>query len=109
MASLGIRKFQDLIGRTDLLRASEKRSLKASTLDFSLILKNAQEMRPDTNIQHMPLLNASAFKLDERLDNPVIDQAKSVFDDIDNNISVRYSINNTDRAFGSTLSWQIAR
>lgn len=109
MASMGIRKFQDLIGRTDLLRASEKRSLKASTLDFSLILKNAQELRPDTKIQQMPSLNSSAFKLDERLDNPVIDQAKSVFNGIDNNINVRYSINNTDRAFGSTLSWQIAR
>lgn len=112
MASLGIRKFQDLIGRTDLLRASEKRSSKATNLDFSLILKNAQELRPDISIEQQQIsssLNASTFKLDERLDNSIIERAKCIFDAIDSNISVSYSINNTDRAFGSTLSWQIAR
>ena len=50
MAKLGIRKFQDLIGRTDLLRVSEKSSSKAKTLNFSLILKNALHMRPGVNI-----------------------------------------------------------
>lgn len=109
MASLGIRKFQDLIGRTDLLRTSQKRSSKAVTLDFSLILKNAQELRPNTEIRQMHLSDASRFKLDDRLDNCLIDEAKSIFDESDNNIFVKYPINNTDRAFGSTLSWEIVR
>jgi len=50
MASLGIRKFQDLIGRTDLLRVSDTGNPKAKTLNFSLILKNALHMRPGVNI-----------------------------------------------------------
>jgi glutamate synthase (NADPH/NADH) len=50
MASLGITKFQDLIGRTDLLRVSDTGNPKARTLNFSLILKNALHMRPGVNI-----------------------------------------------------------
>lgn len=52
MAKLGIRKFQDLIGRTDLLRPVENNTnTKAKYLDFSLILKNALHMRPGVNIR----------------------------------------------------------
>lgn len=51
MASLGIRKFQDLVGRTDLLRARENlKNSKAKMLNLSLILKNALHMRPGVNI-----------------------------------------------------------
>ena len=52
MARLGIKKFQDLIGRTDLLRPVDQNSNpKARCLDFSLILKNALHMRPGVNIR----------------------------------------------------------
>ncbi|KAG8338596.1 hypothetical protein J6590_000268 [Homalodisca vitripennis] len=51
MASLGIKKFQDLIGRTDLLRTYENNSNpKAKLLNLGLILKNALHMRPGVNI-----------------------------------------------------------
>lgn len=51
MASLGIRKFQDLIGRTDLLKTCDSSTNpKAKTLNFGLILKNALHMRPGVNI-----------------------------------------------------------
>lgn len=50
MASLGIRKFQDLVGRTDLLRIRESCTDKAKLLDMSQVLKNALEIRPGTNI-----------------------------------------------------------
>lgn len=110
MASLGIRKFKDLVGRTDLLRASEKRSAKASTLEFSLVLKNSQELLSNTKMEQINHSNDNfAITLGDRLDNSLIDSAKSIFDDINTNINVRYLINNTDRAFGSTLSWHIAR
>lgn len=52
MAKLGIRKFQDLIGRTDLLRPVDVNpNPKAKFLDFSLILKNALHLRPGVNIK----------------------------------------------------------
>ena len=50
MASLGICKFQDLVGRTDMLRVRESCMDKAKLLDMSHVLKNALEMRPETNI-----------------------------------------------------------
>lgn len=50
MAKLGIRKFQDLIGRTDLLRVGDSGNPKAKMLNFGLILKNALHMRPGVNI-----------------------------------------------------------
>lgn len=52
MAKLGIRKFQDLIGRTDLLQPIENNNNpKAKLLDLSLVLKNALQMRPGVNIK----------------------------------------------------------
>lgn len=50
MASLGIRKFQELVGRTDLLRVRESCMDKAKFLDMNQILKNALDIRPGTNI-----------------------------------------------------------
>jgi hypothetical protein len=50
MARMGIRTFQDLVGRTDLLRVFESANPKAKLLNFGPILKNALHMRPGTNI-----------------------------------------------------------
>lgn len=51
MAQLGIKKFQDLIGRTDLLRPSDGiKNSKAKLLSFTPILKNALHLRPGVNI-----------------------------------------------------------
>ena len=50
MASLGIRKFQDLVGRTDFLQVRESGTAKTADLDFSMILKSALSLRPGTNI-----------------------------------------------------------
>lgn len=52
MAKLGISKFQDLIGRTDLLRPTDSNNnVKAKYLNFDSILKNALHMRPGVNIK----------------------------------------------------------
>lgn len=50
MASMGIRKFQELVGRTDLLRTRDSCVSKAKLLDLSQVLKNALHMRPGVNI-----------------------------------------------------------
>ena len=51
MSQLGIRKFQYLIGRTDLLRPADYiRNPKAKLLSFAPILKNALHLRPGVNI-----------------------------------------------------------
>ena len=54
MAKLGIAKFQDLIGQTDLIKRFDGKitnnNNKAELLQFENILKSALELRPKTNI-----------------------------------------------------------
>ena len=51
MAQLGFRSFQEMIGRTDKLKASEQpANEKCRMLDFSRILQRADEMRVGVNI-----------------------------------------------------------
>lgn len=106
MANLGIRKFQDLIGRTDLLRLKEKPSLKASTLDFALLLKNALEMRPNTNIVGGSV--KQDFALEKRADYDLIAKSLGVINGTEQSVNIASTINNEERAYTSTLSYTIA-
>ena len=106
MASLGVRKFQDLIGRTDFLRPSSKLSPKAGTLDLSLLLQDALALRPGTNI-----IGGSVkqdFQLEKRADNELINRIQPIFNGSEDNVTLKMRINNEERAFGSTLSYHIA-
>lgn len=107
MANLGIRKFQDLIGRTDLLRVKKDLSQKAATLDFSLLLKSALELRPNTNIQGGSI--RQDFGLENRADNNLIAKSLGVINGTENCVDIETTINNEERAYTSTLSYTIAR
>ena len=53
MAQLGVARFQDLIGRTDLLRVRDPSAdapPKSRLLNFTHLLRNALHMRPGVNI-----------------------------------------------------------
>ena len=51
MSQVGVRRFGDLVGRTDLLKVRENNdNPKARLLNLSLILKNALHMRPGVHI-----------------------------------------------------------
>ncbi|CAD7082992.1 unnamed protein product [Hermetia illucens] len=106
MAKLGIRKFQDLIGRTDLLRERKNRSSKAAQLDLSLLLKNALEIRPKTNIVGGSV--KQDFGIESRCDMDLIKYFGNVIDGPEQKDSISMQINNTMRTFGSTLSYHIA-
>lgn len=48
---MGMRKFQELVGRTDRLAFNpDSENPKAGLLDYQAILTNALDTRPDTNI-----------------------------------------------------------
>ena len=64
MAKLGIRKFQDLIGRTEFLRPREGHHLKADLLNMDNILMNASELRSDVDIRGGSV--AQNFRLENR-------------------------------------------
>lgn len=106
MAELGIRKFQDLIGHTELLTVRKNTSNKSSQLDMSLLLKNALELRPGVNI-----LGGSVkqdFLLEKRSDNFLIESVQDIFNGTEKIVNLNMSIHNEERAFGCTLSYHIA-
>ncbi|XP_076062641.1 uncharacterized protein LOC143037891 [Oratosquilla oratoria] len=106
MASVGVRKFQDLVGRTDLLKPRENVTDKAKLLDFSAILKNALHMRPGVNIKGGSV--GQDFDLEKRLDEKVIKMSSDVLEGNATNVTIDEIINNECRAFGSTLSYHVA-
>lgn len=109
MASLGITRFRDLVGRTDLLKVRENLPLeKAKTLNFENILRNALEMRPNTNIVGGSV--KQDFQLEQSIENmKIIELSKPVIDGIEKTVTMELNINNTIRAFGSTLSYHISK
>ncbi|KAJ8680883.1 hypothetical protein QAD02_016670 [Eretmocerus hayati] len=108
MASLGIAKFQDLVGRTDLLKVRDDLKLeKAKTLDLSMVLRSALELRPGVNIRGGSV--AQDFQLEQRSDNILIDKVSPVLNGQQKTVDIEMTINNETRAFASTLSYHISK
>lgn len=107
MAELGIKKFQQLIGRTDFLQMRKDASFKASTLDMSNLLKNALDMRPGTNI--IGGSEVQDFALEKRSDNELIAKSRAVIDGTQRTVDIVSTICNEQRAYATTLSYEIAK
>lgn len=108
MASLGVRKFQDLVGRTELLCVYDNvENPKSKLLDFSAILLNALSLRPGVSTVGGSVIQD--FQLEKRIDNLLIKQASDVIEGRREDVTIHMDIMNTDRAFGSTLSYHIAK
>lgn len=105
MAELGFAKFDDLIGRVDLLEVREiEDHWKAKGLDLSTILH-----RPDvpakTPLRHAELQEHSVLHI---LDRRLIESSKKALDD-GKMVSFSCKINNTNRTVGTMLSSKIAK
>ena len=105
MAQIGIRKFDDLIGRSDLLDV--KHSLahwKSQGLDFSKIFHQPQAAasvaRRHAEEQDHELVKA--------LDNILIAQAKEALD-AQRVVNIETSIGNFNRTVGTMLSHEVAK
>jgi glutamate synthase (NADPH/NADH) len=106
MAKLGVRTYQELIGRTDLLTVNESGSAKAKMLNLNLILQNALHMRPGVNIKGGS--EVQDFQLENRLDNLLIEKSKGILDGTEKSVDIEMKITNECRAFTSTLSYHIS-
>jgi glutamate synthase domain-containing protein 3 len=105
MAKLGFRKFEDMIGRVDLIEMDEAvEHWKARGLDFSSILY--KPVMP-ARVGRRKLI-AQNHGLDEALDFKLIDHAKEA---IDNGTQVEFKlpIKNVHRTVGAMLSGEIAK
>ena len=106
MAEIGVRKFEELIGRTDLLEfADVSHHWKAKHLDLSPIL-----YRPaagsDVAIRNV---EKQDHGLDNSLDNrKLIELAKPALERGEK-VSAELEIHNTNRTVGTTLSGEIAK
>lgn len=100
MAKLGIRKVDELIGRTDLLRRKNNLSQKAESIDFSAILGKTSNICFNPNDAH-------DFKLNETADEKIL--MKKLGSALKNGTekSVDVKIKNTDRSFGTLFGSQI--
>jgi glutamate synthase (NADPH/NADH) large chain len=104
MAQLGIRKFNDLIGRTDLLMQRETDHWKARTVDLSAILYRP----PEADTEATYCVESQIHKIDDVLDRKLIQMADAALK-YQTPIKLEMPITNADRAVGAMLSSRISR
>ncbi|KAF8778796.1 Glutamate synthase [NADH] like protein [Argiope bruennichi] len=104
MAKLHVRKFQDLIGRADLLKVVRNpKNQKSLHLDFSSLLLHAKSLRDPT----LPIVGGSIsqnFELGKRLDVKLIERYNEIWgkhsaNDKKKTLFLSFDITNQDRTF----------
>ncbi|CZR53851.1 probable glutamate synthase (NADPH) [Phialocephala subalpina] len=106
MAKLGFRTINEMVGHAELLRVREDlRTPKTSNIDLSLILTPAHKLRPGVATFNV---RKQDHRLYVRLDNKLISEAELT---LDKGLPSRIEcdIVNTDRAMGTSLSYQISK
>ncbi len=105
MAEMGFRKFDELVGRTDLIeQRSDIAHWKASKIDLSKILYHPEEA--NTFDTHCTCLQK--HKIDEILDLELIKMANKAIKNGEK-VWIARDISNTDRTAGAMLSGEITR
>jgi glutamate synthase (NADPH/NADH) large chain len=105
MAKLGIRTYDELIGRADLLDKTRAIShWKAKGLDFSKIFY--QPHHPDGMVVHH--VDKQDHGLDKALDKKLIAQAQAALDK-GTKVSIVSPIRNVNRTVGAMLSGEVAK
>ena len=106
MARLGFRTVNEMIGHAEVLKVREDlRSNKTANIDLSLILTPAHKLRPGVATFNV---RKQDHRLYVRLDNKLISEAELT---LDKGLPSRIEcdIVNTDRAMGTSLSYQISK
>lgn len=106
MAQLGFRTINEMVGHVEVLKMREDlRSKKTKNLDLSLLLTPAHKLRPGAATFNV---RKQDHKLYIRLDNKLISEAELT---LDKGLPSRIEcdIVNTDRAMGTSLSYQISK
>ncbi|HSC94611.1 MAG TPA: glutamate synthase-related protein, partial [Burkholderiales bacterium] len=105
MAKLGIRRFNDLIGRADLLDTKKGiEHWKAKGLDFSRIF--AMPQMPAEVARYNS--EKQSHGLERALDNRLIELARPALERGER-VTIEMPIRNINRTVGTMLSWEIAR
>lgn len=102
LAEMGFEKFEDIIGRTDLIVKKDNLCDKVQTLDFNRLLATDSKINSRHYVPHA--YNRNPNVLDDIIIN---DLHCSIKERSESN--TEYSIKNTDRAVGAKLSGFIER
>ena len=104
MAEMGVRKLDEIIGRTDLLEVNEDINLeKAKNVDLSKILyRSPGNESPDINKIKQD------FKMESILDRELVSEAAPTLERGEKTI-IKKKIENYNRSLGAMLSGEIAR
>ena len=111
MAKLGVRKVDDLVGRTDLLKVSDHMITdRAASVDLSSILYKQPDGRPafESHVGFDPA-RAYDFELEKTLDEKVILPAMEEALDKKEPCSVQVSISSTNRTLGTIFGSEVTR
>jgi glutamate synthase (NADPH/NADH) large chain len=104
MAQIGIRKFDDLIGRADLLDMKKGiEHWKARGLDYSSIFHVAENTSGETVFQS----GTQDHGLEKALDNQLIELAKPALDK-GKAVKIELPVRNVNRTVGAMLSSRVA-
>ena len=103
LASLGVRRMADVIGRTDLLVQVSRGSEFLDDLDLNPLLAQAD---PGPHARYCTLVGRN--EVPETLDAQMIEDAKPLFERGEK-MQLQYTIRNTHRAIGTKLSSKIVR
>jgi glutamate synthase (NADPH/NADH) large chain len=105
MASLGVRKFTDLIGRSDLLEQLPGKTAKQQRLDLGAILASAgtrKEQKPYCTVDRNPPFDAGL------LNQEILESASDSLERGEK-WTGHFGIHNYDRSVGASLSGEVAR
>ena len=105
MADLGVKKFQDLIGKSEFLTKNKAiNHWKAKNIDLSKILYKPEFSKSED------IYNSSCQEhdLEKVLDKEVIKEVEPVLNKKLSTINVKKQIKNIDRSFGAMLSGKVA-
>jgi glutamate synthase (NADPH/NADH) large chain len=107
MASLGFRRFDDLVGRADLLVQRKSEKPKAAGVDLSKLLYKAEGPADIPGGAAQRCMQDQIHKIDAVLDRKLIEQCLAA---LDKKIptALRFPIHNTDRAVGAMLSYEVS-
>jgi glutamate synthase (NADPH/NADH) large chain len=105
MAQLGIRRFEDLIGRTDLLTIRQVDHWKARHVDLSPLLHQPQAAPANGNHAGVPEQDHRTIGVIDRM---LLEKAQPALERRER-VVIEMPITNADRTVGAMLSGEIAR